>query len=118
MNAMSRKHVIPILLGGLLMAGSTACASNSSSSNPSPSPEAQGNPEAQAVVIYQNFCVSCHGINLEGFKSPNLQKVGERLTEEQIFTQIQKGSEGMPGFKVSIKEQDIHLLAEWLAAKK
>jgi cytochrome c551 len=118
MNAMSRKHMIPILLGGLLMACLTACGSNSSSLTP-PSPTAlQGNPETQAEVVYKQFCISCHGVDLQGFDGPNLQTVGERLTEDQIFTQIQKGSEGMPGFKVVIKEQDMRLLAAWLAAKK
>jgi cytochrome c551 len=97
----------------------TACGTESGSPVSSPSPTQNASERAeQAHTLYNNFCISCHGGNLTEVKGPNLEKVGERLSEEQIFQQIQKGGNGMPGFKVSIKEQDLRILAEWLATKK
>jgi cytochrome c551 len=71
-----------------------------------------------APTIYTNYCLSCHGSNLEGFRGPNLQEIGSRMNEEEIINKIEKGGNGMPGFKVSLKESDIQILAQWLAEKK
>lgn len=74
-------------------------------------------PRLDAPTIYKNFCLSCHGANLEGFRGPNIQQVGARLSEEELILLIQKGKEGMPGFKMSLKEADIQKLAKWLSEK-
>jgi cytochrome c551 len=110
-----------ILLYVLLAAAAvslSACGKDASSNVSSPTPTSTSVAAVDAQMTYKNFCISCHGGNLEGFEGPNLQKVGERLSEEQIIKQIKKGSAGMPGFVVSIPDQDIQALAKWLAAKK
>ena len=68
--------------------------------------------------IYQNFCISCHGNQLQGGQGPNIQKVGERLDEVEIIKRIQKGGGGMPPFQVALKEEELKALASWLAGLK
>jgi cytochrome c551 len=113
------KRILFLLLLCIAMTGLSACAAKSALPPSASSPPVHtGNPAEEAKVLYNNFCISCHGGNLTEVKGPNLEKVGERLTEDQIFKQIQKGGNGMPAFKVSMKEEDIRTLARWLAAKK
>ncbi|MFC5446936.1 c-type cytochrome [Paenibacillus aestuarii] len=74
--------------------------------------------KADAATVYKNFCISCHGANLQGGEGPNIQKVGERLSEEEIILRIQKGGGGMPPFQVALKDEELKALATWLAGLK
>jgi cytochrome c551 len=74
--------------------------------------------KADAPTIYKNFCISCHGNNLQGGQGPNIQKVGERLDEAEITKRIQKGGDGMPPFQVALKDEELKALAVWLAGLK
>ncbi|MFD0695587.1 c-type cytochrome [Paenibacillus sp. GCM10027628] len=74
--------------------------------------------KADAPTVYKNFCISCHGNNLQGGEGPNIQKVGERLTEDEIIKRIQKGGGGMPPFQVALKDEELKALASWLAGLK
>jgi cytochrome c551 len=47
-----------------------------------------------------------------------LQKVGGRLTKEQITKQIHDGGGDMPPFGTQLKDEEIQSLAAWLSAKK
>ncbi|MBP1989730.1 c-type cytochrome [Paenibacillus eucommiae] len=80
-------------------------------------PDAPVNAEA-AEAIYKQSCLACHGKGLEGQIGPNLQKVGDKLTKQQIYKMIQNGKGGMPSFKSSLKDDEISNLALWLAEKK
>lgn len=73
---------------------------------------------ASAETIYKSNCMSCHGGNLEGKMGPGLQKVGGKLSKEQIAAKIQNGGGGMPTFKSKLKDEDIQALSVWLAEKK
>jgi cytochrome c551 len=100
---------IPAVLISLI---ATGCAQSSG-----------GGPEgpADVVALYQkNNCVSCHGSELQGRmgEATNLQKVGARMTKEQIVKQIRDGSSGMPPFGSQLSPEEIDKLAEWLAGKK
>jgi len=75
-------------------------------------------PQADGPSLYKNYCISCHGGGLQDVQGPNLEHVGSRLTEEQIVRQITQGGGDMPSFKVSIRQEDIQTLAQWLAAMK
>lgn len=78
-----------------------------------------GNPDVSAgpEQTYQNNCASCHGQSLEGGLGPSLQKIGSKLTKEEIATIIEKGKDGMPS-QPQVTAQAREKLAEWLAAKK
>lgn len=67
--------------------------------------------------IYKNSCASCHGGDLTGETAPELEQVGDRLSEDEIETIIIEGIEpGMPGGLVNNEEAGI--LAEWLAEQE
>lgn len=75
---------------------------------------------SDAVALYTQSCLSCHGDKLQGKVGPStdLRKVGSSLTREQIAAQIANGGEHMPAFGQSLSEAEIGILADWLAAKK
>lgn len=94
------------------------------SAAPSPSssvPKAADNGNstaAQAQVLYKDNCMACHGAGLAGDFGPNLTKVGSHKTKDEIATQILGGKGDMPGFKGTLKTEEVEVLAAWLAAKK
>lgn len=67
--------------------------------------------------IYVNNCSSCHGGNLQGSLGPSLQKIGSKLTKEEIADIIKNGKGDMPG-QSQISDQAREKLAAWLAEKK
>lgn len=74
----------------------------------------------EVSTVYKVSCVSCHGTDLQGRIGPNtnLQKIGERLSKEEIAKQIENGSEGMQPFKDTLTAEEIDGLATWLAGKQ
>ncbi|BFT75487.1 MULTISPECIES: cytochrome c [Paenibacillus] len=98
----------------ILSMGLTACGNGNKQPNNAQTTPAQADPHK----VYQNFCISCHGNQLQGGEGPNIQKVGERLTEDEIIKRIQKGGGGMPPFQVALKEEELKVLAAWLAGLK
>ncbi|MDR6552114.1 cytochrome c [Paenibacillus qinlingensis] len=104
-------------VGGFMLVaaiGLTACGGDQPSATPSASVSANVN----VSKLYQNYCISCHGNQLQGGQGPNIQKVGERLDEAEIVKRIQKGGGGMPPFQVTMKEEELKALATWLAGLK
>lgn len=93
--------------------GLTACGDK-----PSATPSASVSAKVDTSKLYQNYCISCHGNQLQGGQGPNIQKVGERLDEAEIVKRIQKGGGGMPPFQVTMKEEELKALAAWLAELK
>lgn len=71
-----------------------------------------------AQALYKQSCMSCHGTDLQGGVGPNLQKIGGKLSAEQIYKQIENGSGVMPAFKSQLKNETVANLARWLAEKK
>lgn len=104
-----------LLMGTILLSlGLTACGNGNKQQSEAQTTPAQADPHK----VYQNFCISCHGNQLQGGEGPNIQKVGERLTEDEIIKRIQKGGGGMPPFQVALKEEELKVLAAWLAGLK
>lgn len=77
----------------------------------------QGDVSMQPEQSYLNNCASCHGQNLEGGLGPSLQKIGSKLSKEEIEEIIKNGKNGMPS-QPQVSDQARSKLSEWLAEKK
>jgi cytochrome c551 len=75
---------------------------------------------ADVTALYKARCINCHGAELQGKigAKTNLQKVGQRLSAEDIVARIEQGGETMPAFKEQLSAEQIAGLAAWLAEKK
>ncbi|GAA3321793.1 hypothetical protein GCM10020331_039090 [Ectobacillus funiculus] len=60
-------------------------------------------------------CVSCHGDQLQGNIGPNLQKVGDKLSKEDIQGVILNGRGNMPAGLLPADQAS--KVAEWLSQK-
>ncbi|MDQ0871730.1 cytochrome c551 [Paenibacillus sp. V4I3] len=114
--------VIASMVLALAACGGGASGGSAATKTPAATAAAESNP---AVVKAQelfttNKCISCHGVDLAGKVGPktNLQKVGSRLSSEQIANKIKNGGGGMPVYKTTISEEEIGLLSDWLNSKK
>lgn len=74
--------------------------------------EAKADPED----IFKENCASCHGENLEGGNGPELDKIGKKLSKDDIHDQIKNGGGGMPAGIIKGDEADA--VAKWLSKKK
>ncbi|MEG0259072.1 MAG: c-type cytochrome [Lysinibacillus sp.] len=72
--------------------------------------------EGEAVTM--KSCVTCHGGDLQGMgKTPALNDVGSRLSEEEILAIINDGTtNGMPAGL--LKGAEAEAAAAWLATQK
>jgi len=50
--------------------------------------------------------------------STNLQKVGSRMTKDEIIQQLKQGKESMPAFEHTLSAKEIDSLADWLSEHK
>jgi cytochrome c551 len=69
-----------------------------------------------AQKLFEQKCSSCHGANLEGGVGPALDKVGSRLSQEDIENVIENGKGAMP--KGLLQGEEASAVASWLAGKK
>ncbi|MBO1626505.1 cytochrome C [Bacillus cereus] len=66
-------------------------------------------------IVKQN-CTSCHGDQLQGAVGPNLQKIGGKLSKDEIKEVISKGKGNMPPNLIPADQAS--KVADWLAKKK
>ena len=73
---------------------------------------------SEGEKVVRQKCTTCHGGNLQGVRNtPNLDKVGSRLSEDEILNIIVNGTKkGMPGGLV--KGEEAEEVAAWLAEQK
>lgn len=126
-RASQNKYLIGALVIAPMVLALAACGGGTSGGSaatktPSATAAAESNPafvKAQELFT-TNKCISCHGVDLAGKVGPktNLQKVGSRLSSEQIANKIKNGGGGMPVYKTTISEEEIGLLSDWLNSKK
>ena len=74
--------------------------------------------QSEGEKLTMQSCASCHGGNLEGRgNNPDLNKVGSRMSEEEILDIILNGTDkGMPSGV--LKGEDAKKAAAWLAEQK
>lgn len=70
------------------------------------------------MQMYQSMCISCHGDQLQGGAGPALAQVGASMTKEQIYRKVANGGGGMPSFGKRLSEDELVVIANWLASKK
>lgn len=75
-----------------------------------------GDSSVDAEAVVQDSCVSCHGGNLEGGSAPAIDKIGAKLSKDEILDVIENGQGGMPGGIIKGDEADA--VASYLADKK
>ncbi|TJY42804.1 cytochrome c [Cohnella pontilimi] len=100
---------------GTPTATTTASPGGSPAASPTASPTGG---TADATALYQQQCLACHAADLSGGAGPALSNVGARLSADDIATRISNGGGGMPAFKGTLSDDQIHALANWLSAKK
>jgi cytochrome c551 len=95
-----------------------ASPGGSPSGSPVGSPGASPSGSVDAQAIYKQNCIACHAADLRGGVGPNLQKVGARMSADQIAAKITAGGGGMTPFKGVLTDAQIHTLANWLSTQK
>lgn len=119
------RQIIGALLALPMVLALAACGGapgGGGSKPPAATAAAESNPayvKAQELFT-ANKCISCHGVDLSGKAGAktNLQKVGSKMTKEQIASQIKNGGGGMPVYSNKLSEEEIGLLSDWLSSKK
>src|SRR5699024_203400 len=92
---------------------------NNESDNNNNDDESDNNEDASAddsEEIFQSNCATCHGDDLSGDTGPDLTKVGDELSEDEIHDVIDNGKGAMPPGLVEGEEAD--KLAKWLSEMK
>lgn len=73
---------------------------------------------ADGEAVYRSAsCFSCHGADLEGASGPSLETVGARLTNDEIRSTIENGTDVMPSGLVE-DPAELDALVEWLASQE
>jgi cytochrome c551 len=110
-----KKKLLGFMLGTSLVFGLAACGGGQDEGTTS-----DGTTETTSVgdaqKIYNQKCSSCHGGNLEGGFGPALEKIGAKLSKDEILNVINNGKGSMP--PGIINDDEAEAVAEWLANNK
>jgi ubiquinol-cytochrome c reductase cytochrome b subunit len=70
-------------------------------------------------LFYRKACLDCHRIGDEGGKrGPDLSRVAERLTREEMIIRITNGGYNMPAFGPTLKPDELSDLVSFLETRK
>jgi cytochrome c551 len=108
-----------VTTAGLLLAlaiGVSACGGGGEKSASAPADQAAGSGQVDVQKVLQS-CTGCHGQDLKGGRAPALDKIGSKLSKDDIKNILQNGRGGMPPGLVS-DEKELEALATYLAEKK
>ncbi|WP_338754823.1 cytochrome c551 [Bacillus sp. FJAT-52991] len=108
-----KKSLLALLLGSSMALA--ACGGGDEKAEPEKE-TGKETASADGEQVYKQSCMSCHGENLEGSVGPALDKIGSKLSEEDILNVIKNGQGGMPPNVV--EGADAEAVANWLASKK
>jgi cytochrome c551 len=109
-----KKKLLALLMGTSLVLA--ACGGNEEAEEPKDGTETTTADAGEDAKLFNNKCSSCHGQNLEGGVGPALEKVGSKLSQEDIEKIIQEGKGAMP--PGLLEGEEASQVASWLATKK
>lgn len=108
-----KKKLLAAVFGAALVLG--ACGGGDDDKKTDDNASGGASVDAEAVI--QDSCVSCHGGNLEGAGGPAIDKIGAKLSADEIQEIIENGKGGMPAISALSKEE-AGAVASYLADKK
>jgi ubiquinol-cytochrome c reductase cytochrome b subunit len=72
-----------------------------------------------AQLFFSKACINCHRVEGDGGRrGPNLTKVGDRLTQDQITIRILNGATNMPAFGDILKPDEMKALTAFLESRR
>jgi ubiquinol-cytochrome c reductase cytochrome b subunit len=71
-----------------------------------------------AQLFHDKGCLNCHLIEeFGGRRGPNLSRVGDRLTHDQMVIRISNGGRNMPAFASMLKPEELERLVTFLGSR-
>jgi ubiquinol-cytochrome c reductase cytochrome b subunit len=72
-----------------------------------------------ATYFHDKGCLNCHLIGEEGGRrGPNLSRIGDLLTKDEMVIRISNGGRNMPGFAATLKPEELDALVAFLGSRK
>lgn len=105
-----KKILIPIFSATLFLA---ACGGEDTKKEET-SKTASSDPGYE--LFQQKSCIGCHGKDLEGASGPALNKIGSKLSKDEIVKVIEEGKGSMP--KGLAEGDDAQKIADYLSKQK
>jgi ubiquinol-cytochrome c reductase cytochrome b subunit len=72
-----------------------------------------------ARLFHSKGCLNCHLIDDQGGRrGPNLSRIGDLLTHDEMVIRISNGGKNMPGFAATLRPEELDRLVAFLQSRK